>query len=344
MSEKRYRVAQWGTGHTGMHSLRKVIEHPRYDLVGVYVYSEAKVGRDAGDLCGAAPAGVIATRDIEDILATKPDCVMYMPMLNHHSIADMCRILDSGINIVTTANYFHHPSSLDPEEWDALEAACERGGTSLFDTGGAPGFIDEIVPLAMTLMERRLDRFSIMQYANLEDRNSPEFLAEWFGMDPAKADLTRGAAMIARTDGGALRQLGDALSLPLDDIVTETAVAIAAKTVKIGVATIEAGTVAAWRMPVIGIRRGKPLLEFTRVMYVSKELDPAWEIRHNCWHVVIEGDAPLDIEIKFPPNEIYGPISAGYNAHVPVNSVPAVCEAAPGIRSAADLRLVPIFA
>ena len=49
--EKRYRVAQWATGNIGLRSLRAVIEHPQFDLVGLYVYSDAKAGRDAGENC-----------------------------------------------------------------------------------------------------------------------------------------------------------------------------------------------------------------------------------------------------------------------------------------------------
>ncbi len=45
---RRYRVVQWATGNIGSHSLRAVIAHPNLDLVGLYVYSEDKAGRDAG--------------------------------------------------------------------------------------------------------------------------------------------------------------------------------------------------------------------------------------------------------------------------------------------------------
>ena len=49
-----HRVVQWATGNIGARSLRGVIEHPDLDLVGVYVYSDAKAGVDAGELCGLA--------------------------------------------------------------------------------------------------------------------------------------------------------------------------------------------------------------------------------------------------------------------------------------------------
>ena len=73
MGGSPYRVVQWATGNVGLRSLRAVIEHPNLELVGVYVYSDVKVGKDAGELCGTEPTGVTATRDIEEILALEPD-------------------------------------------------------------------------------------------------------------------------------------------------------------------------------------------------------------------------------------------------------------------------------
>ncbi|CAI7979157.1 2,4-diaminopentanoate dehydrogenase [Frankia sp. Hr75.2] len=342
MDTGRYRVAQWATGHTGMSSLRSVIEHPRFDLVGVYVYSDAKVGRDAGELCGVEPTGITTTRDIEEILAARPDCVMYMPLLDHESIDDMCRLLASGANIVTTITTFHHPGSVDPVVRARIEKACEQGGTSLYDTGSCPGFITEVLPLALTLMERRLDRFTIDQFADLSTRRSPEFLGKFFGIYPDGADLKDGADRTASTDGASLRQIADAMSVPLDDLTATSKVAVAVNTVEIGVMTIRAGTVGAWRQRIVGYHQGKPLLEYSRTMYVTKDLEPAWDVLDTGWHITVRGDAPMDLDLRFA-TESYGWYSPGINANLPVNSVPAVCAAPPGILTTADLRLIPSF-
>jgi 4-hydroxy-tetrahydrodipicolinate reductase len=58
--------------------------------------------------------------------------------------------------------------------------------------------------------------------------------------------------------------------------------------------------------------------------------------------VVVQGDAPLDIDIRFA-KENYGAISPGYNAHIAVNAVPAVCDAPPGVRTTDELRIIPVF-
>lgn len=199
MERKRYRVAQWGTGHTGLRSLRAVLDHPQYDLVGLRVYSDAKVGRDAGDI-----AGVDRTTNMSEVAA----------------------------------------------------------------------------------------------------RSIP-------------------------SDGASLRQVADAIGCPLDDVTTSARSAVAKKATKILTTTIEAGSVGAWAMDVIGLRGGKPFLTFSRTMYVVRDLDPQWRLGDTGWHVDIAGDSPLDIDIRFA-KENYDPISPGYNAHIAVNSVAGVCEAETG--------------
>ena len=69
-----YKVVQWATGNIGARSLRGVVEHPDMTLTGLFVYSPEKEGRDAGELCGLRPTGVVATGDIEDIIGLDEIC------------------------------------------------------------------------------------------------------------------------------------------------------------------------------------------------------------------------------------------------------------------------------
>ena len=46
------RVAHIGTGNVGRIALNHLISDPRFDLTGVWVSSDAKVGKDAGELAG----------------------------------------------------------------------------------------------------------------------------------------------------------------------------------------------------------------------------------------------------------------------------------------------------
>ena len=192
MSDDRYRVVQWATGNIGSHSLRAVIAHPNLDLVGLYVYSEDKAGRDAGELCGTAPTGVLATRDIAEILALQPDCVLYMA--DRVDVDALCQLLGAGVNVVSTRSEFHNPARLDPETRQRMEAACAQGGASLHSTGSSPGFITEALPLVLTSLQRRLDHLLIEEFADMSSRNSPEMIFDLmgFGRDPAALRPERG--------------------------------------------------------------------------------------------------------------------------------------------------------
>ena len=70
------RLIQFSTGNVGRHSLRSIIHHPDLELVGVHASSPDKVGRDAAELCGLDDAtGVIATGDLDALVALRADCV-----------------------------------------------------------------------------------------------------------------------------------------------------------------------------------------------------------------------------------------------------------------------------
>ena len=339
-----YRVVQWATGNIGTRALRAVIEHPRMTLAGVYVHSDQKAGRDAGDLCGLGPTGVAATRDVEAILALGADCVLYMPLV--FNADEVCRVLASGANIVTTRGEFHRPASMDPELRERVEAACAAGGTSIHSTGSSPGFISEAMPLVLASLQRRLDNLTINEYADLSRRNSPDllFTIMGFGSDPAAYDPRR-LSFGAVSFGPSLHLVADALGTPLSTVEASGEVATARRDVQIAAGTIPAGTVAAQRMTVSGLRDGQPLLRFRATWYCSMDVEPQWDVRPTGWHVTVDGDAPLDVDIRFAvPIERMGEMSPGFTAHRAVNAVPFVCAAEPGIRTTLDLpSITPVL-
>lgn len=334
------RVAQWATGNIGTRSLKAVIEHPALDLAGLWVHAEDKAGRDAGTLCGLDPVGVTATTSIDDVVALGADCVLYMP--RQLDADEVCRLLAAGSNVVTTRGELHHPPSMDPALRARVEAACAEGGTSIHSTGSSPGFITEAVPIVLTSIQRRLDQLTIDEFADLSRRDSPDLLFTIMGFGRPPEAFSEARLQHGRTSfGPSLRALADALGMPLDDIEAGGEVAVARRDVEIVAGTVEAGTVAAQRLTVTGLRDGKPLLRFRANWYCTTQLDPAWDLLSTGWRVSVEGDAPLEVDLRFPfPVEHMAEHSPGYTAHRAVNAVPYVCAAPPGILTTAELPQV----
>jgi 4-hydroxy-tetrahydrodipicolinate reductase len=339
---KRYRVVQWATGNVGSRALRRAIEHPDLEVVGVYVHSAGKVGRDAGELAGVAPIGVAATNSIDEVIALAPDCVLYMP---HVFDADeVCRLLASGANVVSTRMELQNPAALDPELARRLEEACARGRTSVHATGSSPGFITEAMPIVLASLQRRLDHFSINEFADSSSRNSPEMIFDMMGFGKPAGPANQAHLDHARLSfAPSLQLVATALGLPIERFETHGAVGLARKDVHIAAGVVPAGTVAATRTTLTGLRQGKPLMSFTSTWFVSTDVATSdgaeWEFRTpSGWHVVMMGDCPLDLSISFPvAPENYADMTPGLTAHRPVNAVPYVCEAPPGIRTTVDL-------
>ncbi|WP_019927842.1 hypothetical protein [Nocardia sp. BMG111209] len=340
LPDNTIRVVQWATGNIGTRALRAVIDHPELDLAGLYVYSPDKAGRDAGELCGAGPVGVLATGDLAEITSLGADVVLYMPA--RFSADEVCALLASGANVVTTCGEFHRPAGMDPALRDRVQRACVTGGSSVYSTGSSPGFISEALPLALLSIQRRLDRLTIDEFADLSQRDSPDMLFNvmGFGQPPTAFDDRR-AAHLAGAFGPSLRLIADATRIPVDAVTAFGEYAVTPGELTIAAGTLAAGTVAAQRITIDALRAGEPVLRFRANWYCTKEVDPAWDLRDTGWHVALEGDTPLDIDLRFPiPLERMAETAPGYTAHRAVNSVAAVVAAPPGIRTTVDLPQV----
>jgi 4-hydroxy-tetrahydrodipicolinate reductase len=340
MAAKRFRVAQWGTGNVGLYALRSIIEHPGCELVGVRVYSDAKVGRDAGALVGLPDTGIITTRDLDAIVAARPDCVVYMA--DRAEIDVLTRLLANGINVATSRMEFNGRARMNSEIRAAIAEASARGGASIYASGSTPGWFTEVMPLALSGMERRLECITLSDFADMSSRNSPEMLFEVlpFGRDPASLDESApvGTAMSSPPSFG---MTSGALGLPADEIVTRREYALARSRTTVAAGTIEAGTIGGMRMEIAAVHAGRTVFRRRSVWYLTRDLDCDWDLRDTGLHYLVEGDLPLDVMITIPvPAEDYPKVSPALTANPVVNAVPLVCAAPPGIVQTDELPLL----
>ena len=330
-------MVQWSTGTIGVRSLRGIVDHPDLELAGVYVHGSDKAGRDAGELCGLAPTGIVATNDPDAVVDLGADCVLYMP--NAPDVDLICRLLSAGTNVVTTCGLFHHPASMDRGVHARVTAACEAGGTSVHSTGSSPGFISEAVPLVLTSIQRHLNHLYIDEYADLSQRNSPELLLDLMGFGKPIGPFEEfRAAYLESSFGPSLRLVADAIGLPLDRLESSGELAAATQETAIAAGTLAAGTVAAQRITIAGIRDDRTLLRFRATWYCTTDLEPGWSLKDTGWHISVDGDAPLEVGLHMPiPLAHMAEVSPAYTANRAVNAIPWVCAAAPGIVSTIDL-------
>jgi len=352
MTPTTYRVIQWATGNTGQRALREVIRDPALDLVGVRVYDEAKDGVDAGSLCGEAPTGILATADREAILKLDADCCVYMAratgtgqtragLTQDELVDDLVALLERGTNVVTTCtDLIARAVRLDDANRARIADACERGASSVWASGSDPGFVTETLPLALLSIQRRVDLIEIEEFGDLSRRPSPHMVMEQmrFGKPLEEFDPDRRKNHLFGEYQPALTILADMAGFEIDEWTAEGGVAAAREDVEIVAGTIKAGTAAAQRIIVTGRGGGTDRLRFTQYGFVAMDVDPDWGLQPTGWRLRLHGDAPIDMSMPFPvPLDELASFVPAFNANGPVNAIPYVCEAKPGILSTEDL-------
>lgn len=339
---RRWKVIQWATGNIGTCSLRAVIEHPCMDLVGLWVSSPDKVGKDAGELCGAELiTGIRATNDVDALIAVDADCVLHMAQGTDFALLE--RLLASGKNVVTTRGDFHLPQALAAAERATIERACAAGGTSIYSTGSSPGFVTEALAIPLLSLARRLDCLTIDEFADLSMRNSPQLLFDVMGFGQEMGPFEQARAEYLKSNfATSLAQIADGCGVEIEEWTAHGEFAAARETMEIAAGTIMQGTVAAQRITIAGMADGKPRFRFRANWYATDQLENVdWEMRKSGWRIKIEGDTPLDVGIAFPvAPENYAAFTPRLTAHRAVNAVPAVCAANSGIRLTTDLPQV----
>lgn len=289
----RIRVIQWGTGSVGRTVLRQIIDQDDYELAGVYVTSEKKVGLDAGDIAKRAETGTLATDDIEDILAIEADAVLHTALISvpyEAQNADVIRLLESGKNVLST-NGFYRPG-LHGEAYAApLRAAALKGGVTLAGIGLNPGFMAERVMLTLTGLVSRLEGLRCYEVFDACDAPSPGlvFQAMGFGTDPAEQDLTTSpvAHLYNQLYGEVFAYIAEKLGTRIVDVVPEHALTLAPEDIEIRAGIIPKGTVAATRWQWRGRFENGVTMRHS-ILWTSKH-DLHGEADGGHWRIEIDG-------------------------------------------------------
>ncbi|NIB44075.1 hypothetical protein HBA55_31030 [Pseudomaricurvus alkylphenolicus] len=150
--KKPYRIMVWGPGRMGGICIWEIVHSAAFELVGVRAYSDSKNGKDAGEIIGIEPVGVIASTDVDQLLEIDCDCVVYTAHDEgtYHTDDEILRILASGKNLVTPLPYQNAHLFREAEFVNKLRAACNKGGSVFYAGGIDPDLIPNRILLGLT--------------------------------------------------------------------------------------------------------------------------------------------------------------------------------------------------
>jgi hypothetical protein len=333
----KLRVIQWTTGKVGKLSLRGILDDPRLELVGVYAYSADKAGTDAGALCGRPDTGVLATTDIDALIALDADTVIYTPFMA--DLDHAVRLLESGLDVIST-NLFLNVGGIQGEAKEKLAAACERGNSSLYITGINPGWINTMVT-AMTAVCRDVHKVSIIESADVSVYESAEtWQALGIGLPEATPEVAELAKFGFGTFADSVERMAVALGFELDDMGFVIDHQTASERVDLGWLCIEKDTIAAIRGGWNAKVKGRTVIESRVAWYLTKKLNGDWVFDDDHYHVVITGEPEVQTRIRFIPPGHWGNHEWDTMTAMPaVNAVFDVAAAPPGILTLKDVGL-----
>jgi 2,4-diaminopentanoate dehydrogenase len=351
-----HRVIQWGTGNTGAHTLRFLLEDPDFDVVGVWVKREQNIGRTAGELAGLATGGPNATHDADDLVATAADCVVYMAAEptgspkepgtdGWESVDTMCRLLASGKNVVATGiSGLTNPRAFGNDVYDRLRQAAESGGTTFFGTGIEPGFMCDALALSLSSISRNVRSIRAQESLSYATYDQPNYHVSHGGIWGAPCDPSFGDAfaehILAAGMGGPVLLLAEALGVTLDDLTAVVDLAAAKEDFEIPMGPIGKDTVAGYRFELLGMVRGEARIAVEHITRIHPDVAPHWpSVGPGGFRVIVEGTPSFTAEVIFDEDD---PTTAGCAATAArvVNSIPIVCAAPPGVCSFLDLPMI----
>lgn len=350
------RVVVWSTGGIGSLAVVAVQERPDLELVGVWVHSEEKVGQDAGVLANGVPNGIVATDDVDALLALEPDCVIYGASGSARdagALPDYERLLAAGVDVVTTTSTtLVNPLAYEPAHRRRLEAAARAGGASIYASGIEPGFLCDHLPLVLSTASRSITKVHCYELALYDDYGVEEIMVSALGfgqpLDFEPWIMLPGA--IVGEFQGQVRYIADGLGVEVEEVRETYDRRPTEHPIETAFGTVEPGTCGAIRFQAVGVVHGREAIVIDHVTRLARHVGPDWPIGEAdlAYRIVLEGKPGIDCWVTptlDDPGEAGIPhMRSGAGAMLAtamrvVNAVPYVVDAEPGLLRSLEMPL-----
>ena len=326
------RIAVCGLGTIGSQVARLLIEHRKgVEIVGAASKDPAQVGRPLHEVLAVDGGGPVVVESVEQAVVGGPQAVVlatgsFLPDV----IDDVMLCARAGINLVSPCEELAYPYRRDPRLAAEIDAAAHAGGATILGTGVNPGFIfDTLVAtcsgvcwdVAAIRGRRVVDTIEFGQNIHLR-------LGIGYTEDEFKAGHAEGRIAGHVGFPESIELVCERLGLRLDGPVTEEFEPFIAQTpapTKYG--AVEAGRTEGFVQRATGSVGGAALVQFELLLHLRPReagYEPADTIE-------IDGRQPVRLSLT-PGMDAVVATSAEL-----VNSLPAVIQAGPGLKTVKDL-------
>jgi hypothetical protein len=326
------KVVVWGTGQMGTGIIKLVLQKEGMKLAGVISARKERGGTDVGSILGTEkPLGLTISTDAAALLASvRPDVVLHATSSRVvDAFGELETALGAGANVISIAEEMSFPRYGSPELSEKIDMAARKNKVSILGTGINPGFVLDLLVIALTGVCFSVDSITARRVNDLSPYGPSVLRTQGVGITPEQfhAGVADGSvvghfgfpesiSMIARSLGWEIERIEQTREPIVSQVERKTPFV-----------TIKPGLTAGCKHTGIGYMKGRPVITLIHPQQVHPSLAD-----------VTTGDY---IEIAGNPNVSFSgspeiPGGIGTEA-LAVNMIPQVINAAPGLYTMADL-------
>ncbi len=282
------RAGIFGTGKIGRCIVSACRDSADVVVVGAATTTSDKIGKDLGEIAGTGSLGVTIDSSLDSLLErTDIDLVFYCGLGEPTHVADyLVRIMDAGKDAITLTGLIHPKMALGEAAAEKLEQRAIDGGGRIVGAGWNPGFILDVLPVAVADSCVRIDLVSAQRIAEMRD---------WGRGVHEECGLGRPAHAAKDSPNNPLHEsvalIGDALSLGLDRIENSYEPYLSKRERHHGGMDVAAGTIAGFHKRSLGLAGGQVRVEIE--MFGVFCIDPDKDGLTEGSTVRVQGDATV---------------------------------------------------
>jgi 4-hydroxy-tetrahydrodipicolinate reductase len=327
--KKKIRAIQYGVGPIGAAIVKLLREKHSVEVIGAIDKDPAKVGRDLGEVVGAAdaPWGVPVMADAAAMLGKSADIVVHSTSSSLPSVMDqLLECLAAESCVVSTCEELAYPFRKYPELSKKLDEEAKTWGVALVGTGVNPGFVMDKLAITLSSVSQKIEHAKSVRVVDAGKRRLPlqKKIGAGMSVEEFRAQV---AAGVIKHHGlpESIAMVADALGFAVDEITETIEPVVARELVKTEFLEVLPGQAAGVHQIARGLTAGEEKIYMELQMYVGAK-DP-----HDT--IELTGTPGLKLTI---PGGTHGDLAT---AAVVVNTIPAILAAPAGLRTSRDLPI-----
>ncbi|GAB6087958.1 2,4-diaminopentanoate dehydrogenase [Alkaliphilus crotonatoxidans] len=328
------KVIIWGFGAMGSGMAKMLLKKKGVEIVGVCDRAEARIGKDIYEVLEVERLDrkpVIITDNIDEI--AKPGfadiALVATDSFTRHTFDKIKKLVEQKINVISTAEEMAFPQAQEPELAKEMDQLARENGVSILGTGINPGFVLDLLILALTgtceevdfIKAARINDLSPFGHAVMEEQGvglSVEAFKDGVanGKVAGHVGFPESIGMIAQGIGWKIDKIQQTREPIVTNVPRQTQYA-----------KVEAGNVAGCRQCGYGYQGEEVKID----MEHPQQILPEKEGVDTGDYIWIKGTPNINLQIK---PEIPGGIGT---IAMCVNMIPHVINATPGLKTMLDL-------